>query len=315
MVNTETLVKNDVLPSWRAGDSKRFIVNFVDAVATSDSPDYVPPPERIAVFDNDGTLWAERPAYFQALFVRDRVEAMAVDHPEWRTEEPFASLLAGDVEHAMAGGKRALAELVMATHAGMTTDEFRAVARAWIATARHPTTGRPFTAMVYQPMLELLEYLRENGFATYIFSAGGIEFMRVWTEEVYGIPPDRVFGSSIETVYEVRDDRPVLVRRPALAYLDDGPGKPVAIDRHVGRRPLIAFGNSDGDREMLEWTAAGEGRRLAGYVHHTDAEREWAYDRGAHAGGLDRGLDQAKAEGWLLVDMHRDWEVVFPDQS
>jgi phosphoserine phosphatase len=305
----------DPLPSWNAGPARQSIVDFVAAVTTAGSPDFVPAAERIAVFDNDGCLWAEQPLYFQAFFAFDRVRALAPQHPEWQEQEPFASVLRGDVKAALAGGEHALLELVMATHAGMTTTEFEQVVRDWLVTARHPVTGRAFTAMVYQPMLELLTYLRANGFKTFIVSGGGIEFMRPWSEQVYGIPPEQVVGSSIKTRFESRDGEPVLVRLPEISFLDDKDGKPVAINLHIGRRPLAAFGNSDGDLQMLQWTAAGPGRRLALYVHHTDAEREWAYDRESSVGRLDKGLDEARAQGWTVVDMKNDWKVVFPPEG
>jgi phosphoserine phosphatase len=263
------------------------------------------------VFDNDGTLWAEQPMYFQAFFIFDRVRALAPRHPEWTTKEPFASVLKGDVKAALAGGEHALLELAMATHAGMTTEEFDRIVSDWIRTARHPKTGRLYTEMVYQPMLELLVYLRANGFKTFIVSGGGIEFMRPWAEQVYGIPPEQVIGSSIQTKYEVRDGRPVLVRLPKLNFIDDKEGKPVGIQQHIGRRPLMAFGNSDGDLQMLQWTAAGSGTRFCLYVHHDDAAREWAYDRQSPVGQLDKGLDEARARGWTVVSMKRDWNAIF----
>jgi len=301
----------DRLPSWNEGAAKKSILQFVAKVTKKGSPDFVPPAERIAVFDNDGTLWAEQPMYFQAFFVFDRVKALAPQHPEWKTQEPFASVLKGDVKAALAGGERALGQLVMATHAGTTTDEFERSVTAWIAAARHPKTGRAFTEMVYQPMLELLAYLRANGFKTFIVSGGGIEFMRPWSERVYGVPPEQVIGSSIKTAFELRDGRPALVRLPEVNFIDDGAGKPVGIQMHIGRRPLAAFGNSDGDLQMLQWTAAGPGARLCLYVHHTDAEREWAYGRTSSIGRLDKGLDEANARGWTVVDMKTDWRRVF----
>jgi len=302
----------DPLPSWNDGATKAAIVDFVHRVSDSTSSAFVPEAERIAVFDNDGTLWSERPVYFQLLFAIDRVKAMASDHPEWADTQPFKAVLDGDMEALAAAGEHGLLELVMATHAGMTTEEFEAVATDWLATARHPTTGKPYTEMVYQPMLELLDYLRANGFKTYIVSGGGIEFMRPWTEEVYGIPPEQVVGSSIKTVYEVRDGVPVIVRQPELDFIDDKAGKPVGIHRHIGRRPIAAFGNSDGDFQMLEWTTTGDGARLGVLIHHTDADREWAYDRDSHVGRLDRGLDEARSRGWVVVDMRDDWGTVFP---
>ncbi|UCG31979.1 MAG: haloacid dehalogenase-like hydrolase [Phycisphaerales bacterium] len=301
----------DPLPSWNDTATKQAIITFVEKVTTEGSPDFVPPAERIATFDNDGTLWAEQPMYFQAFFIFDRIKALAPKHPEWKDTEPFASVLKGDLKSALAGGEHALIEMAMATHAGTTTEEFEKIVADWIATARHPKTGRLLTEMVYQPMLELLAYLRANGFKTFIVSGGGIEFMRVFAEEVYGVPPEQIIGSSIKTRFEIRDGRPVLVRLPELNFIDDKAGKPVGIQMHIGRRPVAAFGNSDGDLQMLQWTAAGKGTRFCLYVHHTDAEREWAYDRESSIGRLDKGLDEAKARGWTVVDMKRDWRRVF----
>jgi hypothetical protein len=302
----------EVLPSWNDTTSKQAIVAFVNRVTQLGTPGYVPPSERIAVFDNDGTLWAEQPAYFQLFFAIDRVRALAPEHPEWKTQEPFASVLKGDLKAALAGGEKALLELIMATHAGNTTEEFAALVRDWIGAARHPTTGRPYTGMVYQPMLELLDYLRANGFKTFIVSGGGIEFMRVFAEDVYGVPPEQVIGSSIKKKFEMRGGVPVLVRLPEINFIDDKAGKPVGINQHIGRRPIAAFGNSDGDLQMLQWTTAGEGPRFALYVHHTDAAREWAYGRESHIGRLDQGLDEARRKGWTVVDMKRDWRVIYP---
>ena len=303
--------QTDPLPSWNAGHAKARVVAFVTAVVEPGGKDYVPPGERIATFDNDGTLWAEQPMYFQILFVLDRVKALAPQHPEWRTQEPFASLLKGDVKAALAGGERAMAEIMMATHAGMTTDAFEQTVKDWMATARHPVTKRPYTEMVYQPMLELLGYLRANGFKTYIVSGGGVEFMRPWTERVYGIPPEQVIGSSITTKYEVRDGKPVLVRLPEIEFIDDKAGKPVGIHKSIGRRPIAAFGNSDGDFQMLEWVTSAPGPRLGLIVRHDDAEREFAYDRKSHVGQLDRALDEAGPRGWAVVSMKADWKVIF----
>lgn len=302
----------DPLPSWNDGPSKRAIVAFVEKATKAGSPGFVPEAERIAVFDNDGTLWAEQPMYVQLFFALDRVKALAPQHPEWATTEPFASLLKGDVKAALAGGERAILQIVMATHAGMTTGEFAKIVEEWLATARHPVTKRPYTEMVYQPMLEVLRYLRANGFETYVVSGGGIEFMRPWTSAVYGVPPERVIGSSIATKFELRDGVPVLVRLPEVDFIDDKEGKPVAINRFIGRRPVAAFGNSDGDLQMLQWTTAGTGSRFALYVHHTDGDREWAYDRTASVGRLDKGLDEAAAKGWTVVDMKKEWKVVYP---
>ena len=303
------------LPSWNDGAAKKSIVEFVAKVTKEGGPDFVPPAERIAVFDNDGTLWAEQPMYFQFLFALDRVKALAPQHPEWKTKEPFASLLKGDLKGALAGGERAVVEIVMATHAGMTTAEFEQIVKDWIATARHPTTKRPYTEMVYQPMLELLTYLRANGFKTFIVSGGGIEFMRPWMEKVYGIPPEQVVGSSIKTKFELRDGKPVLVRLPELNFIDDNVGKPVGIHQHIGRRPIAAFGNSDGDLQMLQWTTAGSGARFALIVHHTDAAREWAYDRTSSIGKLDKAWDEAQAKGWTVVNMKDDWKTIFPSEN
>jgi hypothetical protein len=302
----------DPLPSWNDGNAKLSIIAFVAKVTKEGSPDYVPPAERIATFDNDGTLWAEQPMYFQLIFALDRVKALAPQHPEWKDNEPFASLLKGDVKTALAGGEHSILEIVMATHAGMTTEEFDKDVKNWLATAKHPTTKRPYTEMVYQPMLEVLAYLRANGFKTFIVSGGGIEFMRPWTEKVYGIPPEQVVGSSIKTKFEMRDGKPVLVRFPELNFLDDKGDKPVGIQQYIGRRPIAAFGNSDGDLQMLQWTTAGQGPRFALYVHHTDAKREWAYDRESSIGRLDKGLDEAQAKGWTVVDMKQDWKVIYP---
>jgi phosphoserine phosphatase len=306
------LQASDSLPSWNDGKAKQSIIEFVAKVTQEGSSNFVPPEERIAVFDNDGTLWAEQPMYVQVIFAVDLVKALAPRHPEWKDKEPFASLLKGDVKAALAGGEHAILEIVMATHAGMTTAEFEKIVKDWLATARHPTTERPYTEMVYQPMLELLAYLRANGFKTFIVSGGGIEFMRPWTEKVYGIPPEQVIGSSIKTKFEMHDGKPVLVRLPELNFFDDKEGKPVAINQHIGRRPIAAFGNSDGDLQMLQWTTAGQGPRFALYVHHTDGEREWAYDRKSSIGRLDKGLDEAQKRGWTVVDMKQDWKVIFP---
>lgn len=301
----------DPLASWNDGGAKKAILDFVAKTTQAGAPAFVPAAERIAVFDNDGTLWAEQPMYFQFLFMLDRVKALAPQHPEWKTEEPFVSLIKGDVKAAMSGGERALGAIMMSTHAGMTSEEFSKIVGDWIATARHPKTGRLLTEMVYQPMLELLAYLRASGFRTYIVSGGGVEFMRPWAERVYGVPPEQVIGSSIKTKFDWQDGRPVLVRLPEMNFLDDGPGKPVGIQMHVGRRPVAAFGNSDGDLQMLQWTAARSGPSFCLYVHHTDADREWAYDRKSRIGQLDKGLDAARAEGWTVADMKSDWKRVF----
>ena len=303
---------DEPLPSWNDGPSKQAIVAFVTKVTTAGSADFVAEPERIAVFDNDGTLWAEQPLYSQLFFVLDRVRALAPAHPEWKTQEPYRSVLANDMKGVMAGGEKSLMELIAATHAGMTTDEFDDVVEEWIAKARHPKTGRPYTQMVYQPMLELLAYLRANGFKTFIVSGGGQEFMRPWTEKTYGIPPEQVVGSGGELQYKMVNGKPALLKLAKVALIDDKAGKPVGIQRFIGRRPIFAFGNSDGDREMLEWTTSGDGPRFAGIVHHTDAEREWAYDRDSKIGTLAQALDQGKAQGWTIVDMKAEWKAIYP---
>lgn len=311
-LGTLSYAQTDPLPSWNEGASKAAIVGFVGKVTKSGSPDFVPEPERIATFDNDGTLWAEQPMYFQLLFALDRIKVLAPKHPEWKTKEPFASLLKGDVSKALAGGDKAIAEIVMATHAGMTTTEFEQIVKDWIATAKHPKTGRLYTEMVYQPMLELLAYLRANGFKTFIVSGGGIEFMRPWTEKVYGVPPEQVVGSSIKTQYEVRDGKPVLVRLPAINFVDDKAGKPVGINSHIGRRPIAAFGNSDGDRQMLEWTQGDGGTRLMMLVHHDDAAREWSYGPNSKIGTFsDSLMAEANRQGWTVISMKNDWKRIF----
>lgn len=308
----EQASSQEILPSWNEGDSRDAIVDFVQRVTTKDSADYVEPGDRIATFDNDGCLWAEQPVYFQLLFAVDRIKAMAPDNPDWEDQELFKSVLAGDTEALAKQGHKAIIELVARTHAGMSTDEFDAVVHDWLEIARHPTTGRRYTDMVYKPMLELLEYLRANGFTTFIVSGGGIDFLRVFAEEVYGIPSHQVVGSSLKTGYEVRDGVPTLVKQAELNFIDDKEGKPVGMHQHIGRRPIFAAGNSDGDFQMLEYVTAGDGPRFGLLVHHTDAEREWAYDRDSHVGRLDRGLDEARERGWLVVDMARDWATVFP---
>lgn len=302
---------DDPLPSWNDTASKKTIIAFVDKVTKEGSPEFVVPPERIAVFDNDGTLWAEQPNYVQGFFLFDRIKELAPQHPEWKEQPPFSAALKGDVAGALAGGLKDLSQMIMATHAGMTTDEFETIVRAWITTTRHPRFNRPFTEVVYQPMLELLAYLRANGFKTYIASAGGIEFMRPWAEKVYGIPPEQVIGSSIKTRLELWQGKPVLRRLGEIDFIDEAAGKPVGIQKFIGRRPIFAFGNSDGDLHMLQWTAAGPGPCFMGLVHHTDGEREWAYARTSHIGKLDKALNEGNARHWTVVDMKRDWKRVF----
>ncbi len=303
---------SDPLPSWNDTAPKKAIIAFVEKVTNEGSPDFVAVPERIAVFDNDGTLWGEQPMYVQLRFALDRVKALAPRHPEWRRKDPFKKLLSTPREKSVPVNEQELLDIMIATHAGMTTEEFGKTVSDWIATARHPETGKLYTEMVYQPMLELLAYLRATGFKTFIVSGGGIEFMRPWTERVYGIPPEQVVGTSGGLRFEMRGGSPVLVKLPTVVLNDDKDGKPVGIQRHIGRRPIMAFGNSDGDLPMLQWTAAGPGPRFCLYVHHTDAAREWAYDRQSHIGKLDKGLDEAKAKGWTVVSMKDDWATVFP---
>ena len=303
----------DVLPSWNDGPVKDSIVEFVTAVTTEGGPDYVAPEDRIATFDNDGTLWSEQPFYVQLAFALDRVKAMAPDHPEWKDTDPFKSVLAGDLKGVIASGKKGLVEIIGATHAGMSTEEFEKIVSDWIASAKHPKTGKLYTEMVFQPMLELVDYLKANEFDVFIVSGGGIEFMRPWTESVYGIPPQNVVGSSIKTKYEIQDGKPVIMREAAVDFIDDKEGKPIGINSHIGKRPIAAFGNSDGDFQMLQWTTAGDGRRFGLLVHHDDAEREYAYDRKSHIGTLDKGLDEGPKLGWTIVSMKDDWKAIYPE--
>jgi phosphoglycolate phosphatase-like HAD superfamily hydrolase len=300
------------LPSWNDGATKASIINFVARVTRAGGQDYVIPEKRIATFDNDGTLWSEQPYYFQLEFALDQIKALAPQHPEWLDQEPFKSVLAGDVKSVFAGGLPELMQLVIATHSGMTTEHFESMAREWLATKRHPKTNRLYTEMVFQPMLELLAYLRANGFKTFIVSGGGIEFMRTFAEITYGVPPEQVIGSSGKLRFEMRGDGPVLVKLSEIAVIDDKLEKPAGIQNHIGRRPIASFGNSDGDLEMLQWTVAGKGARFAMLVHHTDEVREWAYDRKSRFGQLDKALDEANARGWAVADMKNDWRRIFP---
>jgi phosphoglycolate phosphatase-like HAD superfamily hydrolase len=312
---TGALAQTDPMPSWNDGTVKKSITDFVVRVTTQGGPDFVAVPERIATFDNDGTLWTEQPYYFQFAFALDRIKAMAPQHPEWKSKQPFKALLERDKQALSAAGEKGLIEILEATHTGMTTEEFSKTVLEWTSTARHPRFDRPYTELVYQPMLELLVYLRANGFKTFIVSGGGIEFMRPWTERVYGIPPEQVVGSSGAVKYQIgADGKPELLKLAKIEFVDDGPGKPVGINRFIGRRPIFAFGNSDGDLAMLQWTMAGQGPRFAGLVHHTDAEREYAYDRASKVGKLDKALDEATAKGWTVVDMKQDWKAVFPEK-
>ncbi len=303
---------SDPLPSWNEGPAKQTILKFVEEVTDKSSPNYILPSKRIATFDNDGTLWSEKPAYFQLLFAIDRIKELAPKHPEWKTKQPFKAVLENDRKALLASGEKGLVELVMASHAGMTTTEFEQIAKDWIDTARHSRFNRLYKEMIFQPMLELPAYLRANGFKTFIVSGGGIEFMRAWVEEVYGIPPEQVVGSSIKTKFEMRDGKPVLIRLPEIDFIDDKEGKPVGIHKFIGRIPMAAFSNSDGDLQMVQWTETGSGKRLILLVHHTDSEREWAYDRKSSVGRLDKALDEANAKGWTVVDMKKDWEVIYP---
>lgn len=303
---------DDPLASWNDGDAKKAIVQFVSDVTTKGGPKYVAPEERIATFDNDGTLWCEQPMYFQFAFALDRVKAMAPQHPEWKTKEPFQSLLAGNLKGALAGGEKSMVEIMMATHSGMSTDDFAKEVIAWTSTAQHPRFKRLYTQCIYKPMVDLLAYLRANGFKTFIVSGGGIEFMRPWTEKAYGIPPEQVVGSSGKTDFEMKDGKPVLMKLPAIDFIDDKAGKPVGINRFIGRRPILAFGNSDGDQQMLEYTAAGSGARLMLLVHHDDADREYAYDRKSPIGTLDKAWDEAVQRHWIVVSMKNDFKQIFP---
>jgi phosphoglycolate phosphatase-like HAD superfamily hydrolase len=311
----QTASTTDPLPSWNDGPAKEAIISFVDRVTYESDDDgyYVPPKDRIAVFDNDGTLWCEQPMYFQGLFAFDRIKALAPQHPEWTDKEPYKFVLTGDMKGLAAAGEKGLLEIMLATHTGMTVDEFHVLVRDWMRTARHPRFNRPYNQCIYQPMVELLAYLRASGFKTFIVSGGGVEFMRPWVEEAYGIPPEQVVGSSGVVKFEMQGDKALLMKEPKVEFIDDGPGKPVGINRFIGRQPIMAFGNSDGDLQMLQYTTAGDGPRFALIVHHTDAQREYAYDRDSHIGRLDKALDEAKSRGWTVVSMTDDWKTIFPE--
>lgn len=302
----------DPLPSWNDGATKQAIIAWVGKVTKKDSPEYLAPGDRIAVFDNDGTLWSEQPMYFQLAFIIDRVRALAPQHPEWKKNQPFKAILEGDIKTALAGGEKSLGALFAATHAGMNDEEFDKIVSDWTKTAKHPRSQKPYTEMVFQPMLELLDYLRDNGFKTFIVSGGGIDFMRPWAEQVYGIPAEQVVGSSLKVKYEVKDGKPTIMRTPELNFIDDGPGKPVGIHQHIGKRPVFVAGNSDGDYEMMQWTMTNPMPHFGVLIHHTDAEREWAYDRESHIGKLNKGLDDAATYGWKVVDMKNDWKRIYP---
>ena len=305
-------IQIDPLPSWNDGEVKQAIVSYVQGVTNPESDTFIPVADRIATFDNDGCLWSEQPAYFQLFFAIDRVKALASDHPEWKEEQPFKAVLENDMKTLASFGEHGLLEIVMATHAGNTVDEFEQIVKDWLAVAKHPRFDRPFTDLVYQPMLELLGYLRDNGFKTFIVSGGGIEFMRPWVENVYGIPRDQVVGSSIKTEFVIEDGKPQIRRLPAIDFIDDKAGKPVGINRFIGRKPVFAAGNSDGDLQMLQWTDSNSYPSFQLYVHHTDADREWAYDRESSVGRLDKGLEEAAAKGWTVVSMKDDWKVIYP---
>ena len=304
----------DPLPSWNAGDTKSAIMEFVSNAVEEGGAGFIPEKDRIATFDNDGCLWSEQPVYFQLAYAIDYIKKNAPDHPDWKDKQPYKAILEDDMQTALSGGEKALVQLVMASHAGMTSEEFQSAVNEWLQTAKHPKTGLAYNTMIFQPMVELLEYLRANGFKTFIVSGGGIDFMRVWVEEAYGIPPYQVVGSSIKTQYEERDGKPFLVKLPELNFIDDKEGKPVGIHQHIGKRPVFAAGNSDGDYQMLKYTTTADGYpRFGLLIHHTDAEREWAYDRDSHIGTLAKGLDDADKYNWTVVDMKQDWNTIYPD--
>jgi phosphoserine phosphatase len=309
-INKDSLI--DPLPSWKDGETKESIMNYVEDVTNSKSANFIPVGDRIATFDNDGNLWAEQPAYFQLFFAIDRIKALAPDNPEWKDKQPYKAVLESDMETLMSYGEHGLIEIVMETHAGMTTEEFEQIVKDWLATARHPRFNKPYNQLVYQPMLELLDYLRANDFKTFIVSGGGIEFMRPWVEEVYGIPTDQVVGSSIATEFDYNNGNPVIRRLPKIDFIDDKEGKPVGINKFIGKKPVFASGNSDGDLQMMQWADSNTYKSFQLYLHHTDADREWAYDRDSHIGKLDKGLDEANEKGWTIIDMKNDWNVIYP---
>jgi phosphoglycolate phosphatase-like HAD superfamily hydrolase len=312
LVLANTVFAADPLPSWNDTAPKKAIIAFVEQVTREGSQGFVSVAERIATFDNDGTLWSEQPQYFPQAFTIDRIKALAPQHPEWKEKQPFKAAIEGDIKTILAADAQTQFQLEAAVHTGITTEEYTDVVKAWTATAKHPKTGRLYTEMVFQPMIELLAYLRTNGFKTFIVSGGWIDFMRPWTERVYGIPPEQVVGSSFKTKFDLRDGKPVIVSMSGVDFVDDGEGKPIGINGHIGRRPIASFGNSDGDLQMLQWTTGGQGARFALLVHHTDAVREWAYDRTSPVGRLDKALDEARSRGWTVVDMKNDWNVIYP---
>jgi phosphoserine phosphatase len=305
-------IQTDPLPSWNEGNTKQAIIDYVMDVTKEESENFIPVSDRIATFDNDGNLWSEQPMYFQLLFAMDRIKVLAPEHPEWKTQQPFKAVLDNDMKELSKYEVPGILELVMGSHAGMTTEEFEAIVKDWLATARHPRFDRPFTDLVYQPMLELLQYLRDHDFKTFIVSGGGIEFMRPWVEEIYGIPPDQVVGSSIKTEFDYNNGNPVIKRLPEMDFIDDKEGKPIGIHKFIGKKPVFASGNSDGDLQMMQWTASNEHKSFLLYLHHTDGDREWAYDRESHIGRLDKGLDEAKEKGWTVIDMKEDWKIIYP---
>ncbi len=304
--------QQDPLPSWNEGETKDNIIAYVSEVTREGSSDFIPVSDRIATFDNDGTLWSEKPLYFQLLFLEDRLKAMAPNHPEWNNQQPYKAMLEGDMESMKNQGMKGLMELLMTTHAGMTTEEFQLIVTDWLASTNHPSKNVPFTDLVYQPMLELIDYLKSSEFTVYIISAGGMEFMRPWADLAYGIPKDRIVGSTIKTEYDYNDGNPVLRRLPEMDFIDDHSGKPIAINKFIGRKPVLAAGNSDGDLEMLQWTDSNKYKSLQVYIHHTDSIREWAYDRNSIVGHFDKGLDEALAKSWTIVDMAKDWKAIYP---
>jgi len=314
-IQTETTIQNiDPLPSWNEGINKEAIINYVNDVTTEGSANFIPVADRIATFDNDGTLWSEQPIYFQLFFTMDRIKAMAPEHPEWKNKQPYKAVLDNDMEALMAQGKKGLVELMMTTHAGMTADEFEKSVKDWIATAKHPTKNKPYNKLVYQPMLELIDYLKANDFKVFIVSGGGIEFMRPWAEEAYGIPKDQIVGSSLKEHFDNVNGKATITKLPELDFYDDKEGKPVAINKFIGRKPVFAGGNSDGDLQMLQYAASNPLKNLEVYIHHTDSVREWAYDRKSHIGTFDKGWDEAKQKGWLVVSMKDDWKVIYPGE-
>jgi hypothetical protein len=311
-VNNETSKQTDPLSSWNNGTTKTAIINYVNDVTNPESKNFIAIPDRIATFDNDGNLWSEQPAYFQLFFAIDRVKALASKHPEWKTTQPFKSILENDMDELMKQGEHGLIEIVMATHAGNTIDEFENDVVNWINTAKHPTKNVGYDELVYQPMLELLQYLRANDFKTYVVSGGGVDFMRAFVTEIYGIPEEQIIGSRIKTKFEYNDGEPKIIRLPELDFIDDKEGKPLNIQKIIGKKPVFASGNSDGDLAMMQWTASNKLKSFMLYLHHTDSVSEWAYDRKSHIGRLDKGLDQANNNGWTVIDMEKDWKVIYP---